>query len=159
MKKRRGGIAFLSILAIILCAGVAYELIDLKLNKVMSNSTTKDKWCVKIEHVSEPILSEGSSSNDLLIKKTNISFKANLDGINDSISYQFKVVNCGTISAYYFGFDALDDDHISYKIDGLSKGDIIKPGSDKSVTLSIVNNSNEKLKKDYQFKLNLTQVN
>lgn len=157
-KKRRVGLAFLSIFAIVLCAGVAYELVNLKLDRVMSNATAKDKWCVKIEGVSEPLISEGASSSDLVIKKTNISFKGNLDTKDDSISYQFKVINCGTVDAYYFNDSINNSDNVSYKIDGIKVGDIIKPKDYKKITLSMVNSSTEKIENDYQFKLNFTQA-
>ena len=158
-RKKRVGIAFLSLFAIALCAVVAYGLVDLKLNKVMSNATVKDKWCMKIDDVSEANLSEGSSSSEINYEKTNISFKADLASRDDSVSYQFKVKNCGTNDAYYFNDSINNSDNIEYKIDGIKKGDIVKPKQTKKITLSVVNISDAKVSGDYQVNLDFTPVN
>lgn len=156
-KKSRVGIAFLAILAILICGGVGYYLIDSKVDLSADSVDVKeDKWCIKLDNLSKAKLSGDATSNNAKIKKNALNFDASFSKKDDTVEYDLKIKNCGTVDAYFFssmieGLDVEEEENLTYVIDGIGEKDIIKANESVKVKVNVSSNIDEK--KDYSLTL------
>ena len=154
-KESRVGIAFLSLIALLLCAGIGFYLVDNKVKLSSANGLTDEKWCVKLIDLSEPKLKGDAFSNNYSIEATSLSFGMKLTSPLDEINYNVKVKNCGTVDAYLYSIDLTeyeDKDALLYIVKGIEQGDTLK--SDEVVPISVQVSSNDGELKEGKLKLN-----
>ena len=159
-KKSHVGIAFLTIIALALCGGVGYYLVDNTVNLNKADSVTNGKWCVKLEGLSKPKLEGQAFSDNYSAKKTVLSFHMKLTDPNDKISYKLKVKNCGTVDAYLYSLDLSGYDNkeaLTYVVNGIEEGDTLKAGEVVPVSVDVSSKDEEVKESDLKLNFNFSQ--
>ena len=158
---KKTGITILSLLALIICGVLGYELYNNKVKDMSASSVKEEKWCIKLSDLGKVSLTGQAESTNPKLDHNVLKFNAKLTDTEDSISYQFRLKNCGTVDAYLYSIDLKgpeSKDAILYVVDGIEVGDTMKPGEVIPLTAKVSSNDEEFKQMDLELSFNLSQV-
>lgn len=101
---------------------------------------------LKISDINNLLCDEGSNISEGIIVDNTITFDSNLRSIGSSCSFDFVILNNGSYDVKLNGgiLDNLNNEHVSYELIGVNKGDVLKIGESKKVALKISYNDFER---------------
>ncbi len=94
---------------------------------------------LKISDIDNLLCDEGSSISEGIIVDNTITFDSNLRSIGSSCSFDFVILNNGSYDVTLNGgiLDNLNNEHVTYELIGVNKGDSLKIGESKKVSLKV----------------------
>lgn len=130
----------LIVITIILsCGFLGFCMLDnfgvLKVNSV--DNINSDTWNIEVE-ATEPLITGSSIVNHTEVKNTDIKVNGNLKNMDDTITYELKIKNSGSIDAYLYSIINNDENiQINYlnEEEELENGFVLKSGETVNVKM------------------------
>lgn len=133
-KKNRIIIALL-LAVVFMSAGYAYLAVDFE----QKSNNTVSRWDVKVTTINSiETMGKSKSVKAAINNKSTVAFTTKLLDKEDVVSYYVNVKNEGTLNARLESIDIINtnmNEYITYNIDGISAGDVLKSGQSKMITI------------------------
>ena len=138
-KSKKRNIIMGSLCAVVLLMAVGYAAFQTVLN-IQGISNITSRWNVKITNVeSKNIVGTASNNGDPSFEELSATFKTSLQTPGDSIEYDITVSNAGSLDAKLDEIILSDTNNpaIKFTSSGMNKGDVIKAGNIKVLTVKV----------------------
>lgn len=128
------------VLIVSICIMVTgYAILQQQIN-ISGRASIDSTWKVEIISIKEKV-KEGDASSKVTpsFTATTANFKVSLLNPGDSITYEIKVKNSGTLNAKVDSYSVQMDenDAIVYEVSGLKNGDLLNAGEEKAITIKV----------------------
>lgn len=137
MKKKT--IVMLILVVAICIMTTGYAILQQQLN-ISGTSSIDSTWKVEIISINEKdIEGDASSSVTPSFTSTTANFKVSLLNPGDSITYEIKIKNSGTLDAKVdsYSVEMDENDAIVYEVSGVADGDLLNAGEEKTVSIKV----------------------
>ena len=94
---------------------------------------------LKISDIDNLVCDDGSSISEGIILDNTITFNTSLKTVGSNCSFDFVILNNGSYDVTLNGgiLDNLNNEHVTYELIGVNKGDSLKIGESKKVSLKV----------------------
>lgn len=126
-----------------------FAVIGTKINNSDMLTSLSFKWDVEISKVVSVEKVGNAISTNAITNGTTFTSNISIPSKNDKIIYTLNIKNNGSVDAKLNNMVvSLPSSNLSYSIDGISSSDILKSKDSQMFTLTVENNSNEKMKEN-----------
>ena len=143
-RKRKRKLLMFSLVSIMICMAISYAAFSANLD-ISGKSTITSDWNVKITDIaSGNIVGDAKDIETPTHTNTEASFKAGLLRPGDSITYDIKIENEGTLDAKIklLNYTATNSDIIKIVSRGVREGQVIKIGEEKHLYITVTFDEN-----------------
>ena len=97
---------------------------------------------LKISDINNLVCDDGSSISEGIIVDNTITFNSSLRTIGSNCSFDFVILNNGSYDVNINGgiLENLNNERISYELVGIDKGNLLKVGESKKLSLKLIYN-------------------
>ena len=137
MKKKT--IVMMILIVAICIMATGYAILQQQLN-ISGTSSIDSTWKVEIISIKEKdIVGDASSSVTPSYTATTANFKVSLVNPKDSITYEVKVKNSGTLNAKVdsYSVEMDENDAIVYEVSGVADGDLLNAGEEQTISIKV----------------------
>ena len=137
MKKKT--IVMIALIVAICVMATGYAILRQQL-VVTGTSSITSTWQVRIVDVTtSDIVGDAANKSTPTYTNTTAKFKTSLINPGDSITYNIKIKNTGTLIAKVsnYNVDIGDNDAIEYKVTGLEKDAVLVPDAEQTVKVKV----------------------